>query len=84
MRFKQVFILLNMRFKLPLKIIYLVRKERKIVLVEWVWTKKLLTMNPMEKQITKMNTTPDIGGPLINFLPYTAKTQLSLPRGKKN
>ena len=26
---------------------------------------------------------PDVGAPLIKFLPYFAKTQLSLPRGKK-
>ena len=26
----------------------------------------------------------EVGGPLINFLPYIAKTQLSLPRGKNN
>ena len=27
------------------------------MLIEWGWTKKLLTMNPMEKHIIKMNTT---------------------------
>ena len=34
MKFKQVFLLLNVSFKLPLKIIYLVRKNGKIILVE--------------------------------------------------
>ena len=29
LKYKQEFLLLNMRFKLPLKIIYLVKKERK-------------------------------------------------------
>ena len=41
MKFKQLFILLKMSFKIPLQIIYLVRKERKIILVEWGWTKKI-------------------------------------------
>ena len=45
-----------MSFRISLQRIYLVRKEGKTIFVEWVWTKKLLTMNPMEK-ITKMNTT---------------------------
>ena len=39
MKFKQVFLLLKMIYKLPLKLIYLVKKQRKIILVKWGWTK---------------------------------------------
>ena len=41
MKSKQVFLSLNTSFKLPLKIIYLVKKEKKHNLVEWGWTKKI-------------------------------------------
>ena len=59
-KFKQVFLLLKTSFKLLLKLIYLVRKKRNIIF----WfngdeLKKLLTMNPMEKQIIKIKTTSE-------------------------
>ena len=41
MKFKQVFILLKMNFKLTLKIIYLARKERKKYIFEWGWTENI-------------------------------------------
>ena len=44
-----------MSFKIPLKLIYLVKK-RKTVKVEYGWIEKKLTMNPMEKHITEKNT----------------------------
>ena len=56
MKYKQVFISLKTSFKIPLKIIYLVKKGRKPILVEWEWTKKFLTMNRMEKHITKKHS----------------------------
>ena len=34
-KYKQVFTLLNMSFKLPLKIIYPVKNKLRIILVEW-------------------------------------------------
>ena len=37
---KTSFFLVNMSFKLPLKLIYLVKKKRKIIFVEWGWNKK--------------------------------------------
>ena len=40
-----------------MKIIYIERGGG--VLVKWRWTKELLTVNPMEKQITIMNTTSE-------------------------
>ena len=55
-KFKKVFLLLNMRSKLPLNLIYLVKSKRKIILVEWVWTKQMLAVNLMGKHITKRNT----------------------------
>ena len=39
MKYKQVFPLLNMSFKLPFKIIYIVKNRGKIIVVEWEWTK---------------------------------------------
>ena len=59
MKYKQVFILLNMSFKLPLKIIYPARKERIFFNFNGDGLKRLLTMNPTEKQITKMNRTSE-------------------------
>ena len=58
-KFKQVFLLLNMSFKLPFKIIYPVKKERKIIFFEWGWTKTITHYEFYGKQITKMNTTSD-------------------------
>ena len=37
---KTSFFLVNMSFKLPLKLIYLVKNKRKIIFVEWGWNKK--------------------------------------------
>ena len=56
MKYKQVLLLLRIGFKLQLEIIYLVRKERKNIF--WLngdGLKQLLTMNPIEKQMTKIN-----------------------------
>ena len=41
MKFKQVFILLKMSFKILLKIIYVVKRNQNIILVEWGWTKTI-------------------------------------------
>ena len=35
------------------------KKPNGVVLVEWGWCEKLITMNPMEKQTTKSNTTSE-------------------------
>ena len=58
-KFKQLFLLLNMSFKLPLKIIYLVKKERKTFWLNEDGPKQMLTMNCMEKQITRMYSTSE-------------------------
>ena len=59
MKYKKVFLLLKMSFKIPLKIIYIIKNKGKSCWLNEGGLKKLLTMNPMEKQIKKMNTTSD-------------------------
>ena len=49
MIYKQLFLLLNMSSKLPLKIIYFLIKEMKNIFVEWVWTKKITHYEPYGK-----------------------------------
>ena len=58
-KFKQVFLLLNMSFEFPFEIIYLVIKKGKSFWLNGDGRKNLLTMNPMEEQITKMNIISD-------------------------
>ena len=41
MKYKQLFIILKMRFKIRLKIIYFVQNKVKIIFVEWGWTKTI-------------------------------------------
>ena len=41
MKFKQLFLLLKMSLKPPLKLINLVKSKDKIILFEWGWTKKI-------------------------------------------
>ena len=41
---KTSFFLVKMSFKLPLKLIYLVKKKRKIIFVEWGWNKKICSL----------------------------------------